>query len=287
MRMYLRNRLGDRMFRPMAGPHRLSSGVAVPGLPMRHTGRRPHCGYMTNLAARVSPTRWGGHALFAAEAGRDLRTTGAIAPSSPRLARALTASIARSSDAALSILEVGAGTGALSREIAARIGPDDTLTCIERNPRLAEYLRGAIGVDPALRARAGRIVIHQADIVDLPATDRYDAIVVGVPFANFTENETRAICDALDGVLEPGGRITYFSYLGGAAVDRFAGDRHRRHRLGSARALAEFRARFRQDRVTVWTNLPPAYAWTLTKPGAAQADPHVDAGDPHTEPITA
>ncbi|WP_262982565.1 hypothetical protein [Rhodococcus sp. MTM3W5.2] len=38
---------------------------------------------MKNIAARISPTRLGGHALFAAEAGRDLRTTGALAPSSP------------------------------------------------------------------------------------------------------------------------------------------------------------------------------------------------------------
>ncbi|MFG1781054.1 class I SAM-dependent methyltransferase [Rhodococcus oryzae] len=242
---------------------------------------------MMNLAARMSPTRFGGHALFAAEAGRDLRTTGAIAPSSPRLARALTESIARSTDTALSILEVGAGTGALSRAIAARIGPEDTLTCVERNPRLAEYLRAEIGVDPALRAHAERIVICQADIADLPATEQYDVIVVGLPFANFTENETRAICATLDGVLKPGGRITYFSYLGGAAVDRFVGDRHRQHRRGSARALAEFRARFRQDRITVWTNFPPAYAWTLTKPGAAQPDQVDGAGSARTEPITA
>jgi phosphatidylethanolamine/phosphatidyl-N-methylethanolamine N-methyltransferase len=254
---------------------------------MRRTVPRPHCGDMMNFAARISPTRFGGHALFAAEAGRDLRTTGAIAPSSARLARALTESIARSTDTALSILEVGAGTGALSRAIAARIGPDDTLTCVERNPRLAAYLRAEIGVDPALRACAERIVIRQADIVGLPAAEKYDVIVVGLPFANFTENETRAICEALDGVLKPGGCITYFSYLGGAAVDRFFGERHRRHRRGSARALAEFRARFRQDRVKVWTNLPPAYAWTLTKPGVAQPDPHVGAGNPHTKPITA
>ncbi|AQA25623.1 methyltransferase domain protein [Rhodococcus sp. MTM3W5.2] len=187
----------------------------------------------------------------------------------------------------LSILEVGAGTGALSRAIAARMGPNDTLTCVERNPRLAEYLRREIGADPALRACAERIVIHQADIVDLAAAERYDVIVVGLPFANFTEDETRAICATLDGVLEPGGCITYFSYLGGTAVDWFVGDRHRRHRRGSARALAEFRARFRQDRVKVWTNLPPAYAWMLTKPGAAQPDPVYGAGISRTEPITA
>ncbi|MDH6283471.1 class I SAM-dependent methyltransferase [Prescottella agglutinans] len=242
---------------------------------------------MPNTTERNLSTRANGHAVFAAEALRDLRTTGAIAPSSLRLARALTAPIARSTLTTLSILEVGAGTGSLSRAIAARIGPDDTLTCVERNPRLARHLRRTIGTDPALRAHSDRIVVHECDVVEVSATELYDVVVVGLPFANFTAHETRRICRTLDGVLAPGGCITYFSYLGAAAVDRFAGQRNRRHRLGSARALADFRSGFRQDRVTVWTNLPPAYAWTLTKPVQTCPVPSADAGNARPQAVAA
>ncbi len=232
---------------------------------------------MTTFDERPRSARLTGRVLFAAEAGRDLRATGAIAPSGSTLANALTEPVRRSARPTLSILEVGSGTGSLTRAVATCMGPTDTLTCVERNPRLAEYLRRRVDIDPSFRSLGERITVREADVVDAVIGEEYDVIVVGLPFANFTAGETRAICDALDDALVPGGTLTYFSYLGASIVDRLAGDRHSRRRRHSARVLAEFRGRFRQSRRTVWPNVPPAHAWTLTKPSEA---PNTRASEP-------
>ncbi|GAB2657884.1 methyltransferase domain-containing protein [Prescottella soli] len=224
---------------------------------------------MTNFADRARPPRLTGRLLFAAEAGRDLRTTGAIAPSGSKLAHALIEPVRRSVRPTLSILEVGSGTGALTRALATCMGPTDTLTCVEKNPRLVEYLRRQVDTDTSLRVLGDRITVREADVVEGVMSEKYHAIVVGLPFANFTASETRAICHALDDALVPGGTLTYFSYLGASIVDNFTGDRHSRRRRHSAQALAEFRTGFRQSRRTVWANVPPAHAWTLTRPAEA------------------
>ncbi|WP_294009746.1 VTT domain-containing protein [Streptomyces sp.] len=85
--------------------------------------------------------------MFLIEAARDLRTTGAIAPSGRALARALTDPVRAQASRPLAVLEAGAGTGPVTRALIPQLSAWF----------LADRLRtGPAGrrIPPALWARA-------------------------------------------------------------------------------------------------------------------------------------
>ncbi|MEI5136815.1 hypothetical protein RB199_37180 [Streptomyces libani] len=91
---------------------------------------------------------------------------GAIAPSGPRLGRALTRYVIPSPGSARTVLEVGPGTGAVTRHIAGSLGRLDTLDLVEANPRFVDLLQGAYGGDPRLRFRTGLVQDHDLGTYD-------------------------------------------------------------------------------------------------------------------------
>lgn len=115
--------------------------------------------------------------LFLREFARTRRDTGAIAPSSPLLARALTRYVIPSPGRARAVLEVGPGTGAVTRHIRASLGALDTLDLVEANPRFAELLHRDYGGDERVRLLTGLVQEHELG--------SYDTVVCGLPFANF------------------------------------------------------------------------------------------------------
>src|SRR5947208_12193139 len=95
---------------------------------------------------------------FFREFRRHFRTTGAILPSSRFLARALVRHL-RVPRPACRILEVGPGTGSVTREIARLLGPGDRLDAVEINPYFVGLLRQRLREDPAFRACRDRVEV--------------------------------------------------------------------------------------------------------------------------------
>ncbi|WP_438490201.1 class I SAM-dependent methyltransferase [Streptomyces sp. S186] len=149
------------------------------------------------------------------------------------------------------VLEVGPGTGAVTRYITDSLGPLDTLDLIEANPRFAALLQHTYAGDPRLRIHTGLIQEHELA--------SYDTIVCGLPFANFDARTTEEIFDRLLGSLRPGGTLSLFGYVGGETVRRTLADAVDRERtlagLGVLRRILR-RHTFRTE--TVLGNLPPA-----------------------------
>jgi phosphatidylethanolamine/phosphatidyl-N-methylethanolamine N-methyltransferase len=214
---------------------------------------------------------------FAREAVRTFRATGAIAPSSRRLADRLAETVG-STPEGIAILEVGAGTGAVTRALAARLGPADRLDAVEVNPRFADMLRSALAVDPALAAVSDRVRVITESITEMKMDRRYDAIISGLPFMNFEPAEVLEILDAYLEALVPGGQLAIYGYLGTQVARRFAGSRAaaaRQRVVGDM--LSDFERRYGRDRVVVWGNLPPARVRYLQVP-AEEATPREEAG---------
>src|SRR5437764_7592893 len=90
---------------------------------------------------------WSEYGAFWKVSRRNFRTTGAVLPSSPFLAKALVAPLAGSRPPAY-ILEVGPGTGAVTKAIVRRMRPGDRLDAVELNPQFAERLRQRIKSEP-------------------------------------------------------------------------------------------------------------------------------------------
>jgi phosphatidylethanolamine/phosphatidyl-N-methylethanolamine N-methyltransferase len=198
---------------------------------------------------------------FAREAVRTLRATGAIAPSSQRLASRLAESV--SAEGPATVLEVGAGTGAVTRALAARLGPADRLDAVEVNPRFAEALTAALAADPALADVADRVRVIARSITAMPLDRRYDLIVSGLPFMNFAPAEVRGILDRYLEAVVPGGQLLIYGYVGTQTARKVLG----RGSDGAVSSLlADFEDRYGYDRAVVWRNLPPARIRYLRAP---------------------
>ncbi len=201
--------------------------------------------------------------VFATEAVRDPHTTGAVAPSSRSLARALTAAVDQHGRP-VTVLEVGAGTGSVTRELLSRMPPGSALDIVEANPRFAAQLRHLVGAVQHPAGSGSTIAIHDADIAQFDTDRRYDVIVSGLPFANFTPDDVENIVTRYLEWLRPGGTLTYFAYRGTMQARRLLAGRRRANRHREVeRVLTDHRSRHLTSCATVWANLPPARVWRL------------------------
>src|SRR5713226_8428066 len=80
---------------------------------------------------------------FFRETRRRFLQTGSILPSSRFLGRALASELGKPRGPAR-ILEVGPGTGSVTREILRQLQPGDQLDLVEVNERFVDLLRGRI-----------------------------------------------------------------------------------------------------------------------------------------------
>ncbi|MFD7447608.1 class I SAM-dependent methyltransferase [Kitasatospora sp. NPDC059827] len=216
----------------------------------------------------------GDRLLFLPEALRTFHDTGALAPSGPALVNALVVSATSRPNRPISVLEVGAGTGVVTRRLAQVLRPGDRLHVVEANPRFADRLRE----DPVLAARRPGVGLRLSTcrVEELPeaaaptgaADERYDVIVSGLPFTNFEPALVRRILDLYLRLLAPGGELTYFGYLGTTTARTLTSGPRRgaRHRA-VVRLLRRFEATYGLGERTVWRNLPPARAHLLRSPG--------------------
>ncbi|MEV6879905.1 methyltransferase domain-containing protein [Amycolatopsis sp. NPDC051128] len=177
--------------------------------------------------------------------------TGAIAPSSPRLAETMTAGLGL--ERAANVAELGPGTGVFTEAILALLRPEARLTAVEINPRFAGELRSRF---------------PQVDVVtgsaECFALEGVDVVVSGLPWTAMTANRQERILDALTAALAPNGRFTTFAYA------------HAAWTPPARRFAASLRSRFAVVERTpvVWGNLSPAFVYRAALPVAVGRIPH-------------
>ncbi|MDX2544614.1 class I SAM-dependent methyltransferase [Streptomyces sp. WI04-05B] len=205
--------------------------------------------------------------MFLIEAARDLRTTGAIAPSGKALARALTDPVLAQAPHPLAVLEVGAGTGPVTRALIPRLSRGSRLDIVEANPRFAAGLRRLVTAHPALTATSAQVNVHQIYVEQLDTDQRYDVIVSGLPLTNFTPAQVERIMARYLELLHPGGTLTYFAYLGTRRARALTASRAEARRHAAVdEIMAAYQRTYATGRWTVWANIPPAYVWHLRRP---------------------
>jgi phosphatidylethanolamine/phosphatidyl-N-methylethanolamine N-methyltransferase len=188
-------------------------------------------------------------ALFIRQFVQSPRTVGAILPSSAALARAMLAPIDFAS--ALTVVELGPGTGAFTRAITARLAPDCRYLGIELNP---EFVRELAAEFPDLAFVHGSV----ADLTQILAAhriDSIDAIVCGLPWASLPISLQETAFAAIDRALVPGGVFVTFGYFQSLVLP---GAWALRRRL--CRSFAEV-----GHTPVVWGNVPPAFAYVCRK----------------------
>lgn len=203
------------------------------------------------------------HVEFLRQYRRRFETTGAVAPSSRFLARALARPFERHPGPAR-ILEVGPGTGAVTQRIVRLLKPEDRLDLVELNEHFVHVLKRKFDSDPAYRRVSDRACVHQCAIQDFAATAPYDFIVSGLPFNNFPPALVREIFDVFFRLLAPGGVLSYFEYMYMRPLRRMISNADGRKRLGELETILQERLRsHRMRRDWVFVNIPPAWVQHL------------------------
>jgi phosphatidylethanolamine/phosphatidyl-N-methylethanolamine N-methyltransferase len=140
------------------------------------------------------------------------RMIGAILPSSARLARAMVAQIPE--DVQGSVVEIGAGTGVMTRAIAAllpRLSVDARLLVLERNPDFFALLQRAFADSSAISIVHGDAQ-HLSDIISTHGITHVRAIISSLPLLSLPEELRDAIIAEMVTAIGKHGRIIQFSY---------------------------------------------------------------------------
>ena len=185
-----------------------------------------------------------GHLAFLGALIRNPRAVGAIAPSSVSLAQRMVRDLAPGSR----IVELGPGTGVITREIIARNGESGALLAVEVDRAFADRIcRAWPGID---------CVCASAEILPVLAAERgwphVDHIVSGLPFATLPPATTRLILDGVHQLLRVGGTFTTFQYV----------HAYRMHSAAAFRRELSARLGCRPSAQLVVRNVPPALVLT-------------------------
>jgi phosphatidylethanolamine/phosphatidyl-N-methylethanolamine N-methyltransferase len=134
------------------------------------------------------------------------RSVGAIAPSSPYLARAMAAQIDPAAPGL--ILELGPGTGAITEGLIARGFSPSRIVAVEYDPDFAALV--------ATRFAGVRVI--RGDAFNLAATlgndypEPFAAAISGLPLVNFPKALRRSFLEGVFARLRPGAPFVQFSY---------------------------------------------------------------------------
>jgi phosphatidylethanolamine/phosphatidyl-N-methylethanolamine N-methyltransferase len=199
---------------------------------------------------------------FLESVARDFKRTGAVAPSSSSLAAAMTSELAATRHGAVRVLEVGGGTGSITRAIVRHLSPQDHLDVYEIDPKFALLIRSLVHEDKAFRSAKSQIQVHNEPIESIKPVRAYDFVISGLPFTNFEPEKVREILEIFRSVLKPGGICTFFDYiLGREAAKIVSGNLAGRERVeGVGRIVLDYINRYEFRHEIVFRNLPPATA---------------------------
>lgn len=130
---------------------------------------------------------------------------GSVIPSSPALCRRIVANVRRAPDEV--VLELGAGTGVISRALLDSGVPPERLIVVEIEPHLVRHLRRVLPGVTVIEGDARRL----PDLLPPAWHGRIGTVICGIPMVLLPLDDQRGIVDAIDAVA-PGRGFLHFTY---------------------------------------------------------------------------
>jgi phospholipid N-methyltransferase len=147
------------------------------------------------------------HMHLASRFLRSPRTIGAVSASSRALGRQMVAGLPR--DHPVTVVELGPGTGVITRAIVDRIAEGSRILAIELEPAFVDRIQARW---PSVDCLCGSAVDLERLVAERQMAP-VDHVVSGLPFASLTVSDTRRIMDGVERTLRTGGTFTTFQYV--------------------------------------------------------------------------
>jgi phosphatidylethanolamine/phosphatidyl-N-methylethanolamine N-methyltransferase len=176
---------------------------------------------------------------------------GSVVPSGRRLAEAM----ARTTLDAIKgrdghVVEVGAGTGEVTRALIAAGIPSGRLALVERDPELVAFLRQRFPGPRIVEGDASRL----PQLLEEQGVTSVAAVVSSLPLLSLPADIVNGIVEGVFEALPRGAALVQFTYGPTPPVPRA---------LRQGLRLVGMRGR------RIWRNVPPAVVWTFRRPDAA------------------
>jgi len=182
---------------------------------------------------------------FLAQTVSKPRLVGAVSPSSRALSKTLVEWI--DWNRAEAVVEYGPGTGVVTDIVLSLKRPQTHYFAIEINEAFVKILGERYPHVPVYCESA----VNIQSICERAGVSQLDAVICGLPWAAFSEEDQDDLLDAMMDVLPPGGQFVTFAYWTGLMLP--AGQRFRNKLRKYFGQVAESK--------TVWRNLPPAFVY--------------------------
>jgi phosphatidylethanolamine/phosphatidyl-N-methylethanolamine N-methyltransferase len=168
---------------------------------------------------------------------------GAVLPSSQRLGRLVARQVRLGADDI--VVELGAGTGTVTRALLASGIPAERLFVVEIDPRLCTFLRRGIPSAQIVQGDAR----HLGELLPGRFVGRCSTVISGIPMLTLPLDLQRRMIDAWFGVLGPNGRLLQYTYSLVSPIPEA------KHNLVGRRCGVAVR------------NVPPAWVWSYARVG--------------------
>ncbi len=189
-----------------------------------------------------------GTALFLKRWLRRPLAMGAVVPSGRLLAEALALTVvAEMKGRDGHVIELGAGTGEVTKAMLANGIPAERLALVERDPELAAFLRRHFRGPRIIEGDAARLpkLLAGADV------SRVATVISGLPLLSLPAEVVTGIVHGVFEALPRGAALVQFTYGPAPPVPKAL--RENLHLVG---------AHGRR----IWRNVPPAVVWTFRRP---------------------
>jgi phosphatidylethanolamine/phosphatidyl-N-methylethanolamine N-methyltransferase len=134
------------------------------------------------------------------------KTVGAIVPTSARMAARMASII--DADSGLPVLELGPGTGVITRAILAKGVAPEKLVSVEYSSDFVQHLRGKY---PGVNFINGD-AFSLAETLSGYRGQKFDCVISGIPLLNFPMAMRVKLMEDLTRLLPPGRPVVQFSY---------------------------------------------------------------------------
>jgi phosphatidylethanolamine/phosphatidyl-N-methylethanolamine N-methyltransferase len=201
--------------------------------------------------------------VFFKEFLSEFQTTGSCFPTSRWAAEALTNPI-RAQRNPQRILELGPGTGSVTKQILSDLIPGDKLTICEINENFMKSLQKSLKKNPDFIKHQENIDFFMGPMQDLPENIKYDLIVCALPFLNFPISMVKEIFEKLARLGAENSIMTYYEYIGIRTVRKNVGSEPSKQKFQELdKFFKSIYKAHEMKRTRIWLNVMPINIYTL------------------------